>query len=636
MKKALSLTLFMLTLITVFFCTSFCTSAAENEDTAKTQIQNSSTYYEYNYSEKTLTISGRGNVPNFTNSSNSETSQPWYSLKTNAMIDKIIVEEGITSLGEYCFYGVAAKEIILPSTLERLLNNSFAANSVLQTIDISSVKSISNYAFYGCEGLESIYFSKALSYIGYNAFEGCTALSSVKFESMNMSTMISGNAFLNCPSLKSVDIPRYASLGSRSFGYKSIPVSTIYEDFSIGVFRDSKAYTYSKNNNLVINRRMLDSMVINEGDELTGAYYSDNLKESIKYYFTAPASCRYVFYSSGDVDLDCTLSDSNGKVVAAAVDNSDTDLNFTLEHLLSEGEVYCFEVSSINSIGDYTLCLMPTGFTGADIDWNIELSASTVLNDKPTVQELISGMSVDFYYDSGYVYKMQFAEGSSYLGMKLHYEGVLEDKLNCGDNIDYILVGEKRLEFNIRVNHSYSKTVFEPTVKIDGFTRYVCDLCSNSYITDFVEKLGQDVHGRLMVLEAPHAGAIEGIGIPEASIYDNEGNWIAETDENGYFYVYSVYDNITFETNLGMLRTVKIEKGKADLGNIAIVNCDFNSDGYVNAKDFAVIKSVFGEYDAEDYTFKSIDINRNGQIDYGDWEYAQSFLAYGKLDDNVY
>lgn len=636
MRRLFSLLIFWAVLVvTLCFTTSYAL-AVQTEDIERTCIQNSATYYEYDHATKTLTLSGAGAVPDFTNSSNSATSQAWFRWRADGSIDRVVVEEGITSLGNYCLYGVTAREIILPDSLERLSSFSLAANERLEHINLKNVKVLSNNVFYCCSDLEDITIPRVTTYIGSSCFEGCTSLSSVTFRNMSARVSILSRAFLGCRRLDRVDIPRYATLGAYSFGYSSASAGSIYESFSIGVFRDSQAYTYSENNNLILARRLLDSITIYQGEEVSGTYYDDNISEVFYYYFTPTADCEYLFFSAGDVDLDCTLTDSDNNIIAIASDNSDTDLNFTIRLVLTAGERYCFAVRSVNSIGEYTLCIMPTGFLGVGIDWDLRMNAALVVGRQVDIENIINDLSVDFYFESGYVYHMPFSEGASYMNMTLHYGGQLNNTLSCGDNYDYITVGDEVLEFNIFVVHSYEEFIFEPTIALKGFTRHVCVLCGDSYLTDYVDKLGQDVYGYLRILEAPGGEAIEGSAVACSSIYDSNGRWLDDTDENGYFYILNAYDKLIFESPFGPQREVEIVKGTENLGTIEIVCCDFNNDGYVNAKDLALLSTAFGMESEGEYTIQSIDLNKNGIVDYGDWEYAQPFLAYGRLDENVY
>ena len=121
MKRLCSLIAGTVVFIAVFFCASFLSFAAPSQitDIEKTQLGSSKTYYSFNAETKTLTISGEGAMPNFSTSQSMSDAQPWYGWRNDGSIEHIVVEEGITSLGNYCFYSMSVGDIILPSTLKQ-------------------------------------------------------------------------------------------------------------------------------------------------------------------------------------------------------------------------------------------------------------------------------------------------------------------------------------------------------------------------------------------------------------------------------------------------------------------------------------------------------------------------------------
>lgn len=652
MKKYLaliiSLTVFIVMLLGIKM-TSFA-SPSQTVDIARTRLGTTDTYYEFDAKTKTLTISGSGAAPNLENRSTGTLHQPWFTWKVDGSIERIVVENGVTALGNNFFRGVDVADIELPSSIAKLGSYALAENASLKNINIENVVSISNHVFYACSGLERIFIPSDTSYIGINAFEGCSSLEQVEFEKMSMTVTISTSAFLKCPSLKSVTVPRYAKVGGYAFGFQKASAGAVYEDFVLNVYSDSPAYTFAKNT--FIKYSLLTDMIIYEGDELACKYFCNettdsngnvridtNIDEKINYYFTPDADALYTFYSTneGNIDIDCTLKNSKGEIIKVATDNIEyEDLNFTIEWELNAGETYCFTVESVKQVGDYTLHLLPVGMEGVRIDWDLTFPAGYFPQGEIDIPYLINGKSVDFLFSSGYVYHMPFEEGASYLSKELHYAGILNNKVSCGDNYDYITVGDERLEFCIHIEHSYIYETVEPTVKEQGYKLYTCTLCGDNYKTDFVERLGTDVHGQLKLLADTNGTVIENSFIAFAYIYDNNGELVGRTDKQGFFSVECAYEQLTFESPDGARRTIAVERSKSDLGEIAVIGCDFNCDGYVNAKDFAIFTKVFGKYDNDDYLFMGLDINENGEMDAGDWEYAKNFYTYGKLNESIY
>ena len=98
----------------------------------------------------TLTISGSGAMNNY---ATYYSIAPWYDDR--AKILAVVIEDGVTSIGEDAFY------------------NCSSLNSI--TIP-NSVTTIGEMAFYGCSNLESIDIPESTKTIGDRCFEGCTNL----------------------------------------------------------------------------------------------------------------------------------------------------------------------------------------------------------------------------------------------------------------------------------------------------------------------------------------------------------------------------------------------------------------------------------------------------------------------------
>lgn len=631
MKKSVFLLACFLVLISIFTGNSIALAAVQPTDDSEILLGRGDTYYSFDSSAKTLIIGGNGAVPDFTTTD----LQPWANWRKSGCINKIVVREGITYIGNHFFDTVQAAVIELPDSLTRIGSYAFADNYELTDIKMSAVIGIANNAFMNCSSLKSVFIPKSVTSIGSNAFCNCAVLENVRFESMNMNIRIGGSAFLKCPCLTSVDIPRYTTMSRYSFGfYDDADTGSVYENFTMNVFRDSKAYTYAVK--YFVKYTLLDTMNLCEGDELNCEYFSDSLSEEIKYYFNPSYDGQYNFYSSGEVDVDCVLTDYEGNIIAAADDNSPDDLNFRIQCDLKAGEQYCFTVKSIKSVGKYKLYFMPIGIEKVEIGWNIPLSAESIPDGNVNVGALIKGLKVNFIYSSGYTYNFPFEENGEYLGMKMHYNSGLNDKVVCGENIDSITVGDTVLEFKVTVNHSYTPEIIKPDLTHGGYTMYTCVLCGDSYKSDFTDCLGTNVTGHIAIMSNPQGEIIENSFVPDVYIYNNDGEMVGVSDDKGNFNIDYAYDYLILETPFGPKRKVDIIRGVNDLGNIGIVYCDFYADGYINAKDFAALQQVFGEYDENVITAASLDIDNNGVIDFADWEYAKSYFTYGKLTESVY
>ncbi len=93
-------------------------------------------------SEGTLTISGTGAMTNYSWSKHPS----WYDYRNS--IKKVVIGEGVTSVGEEAFYGCSSiAEVQLPSTMKALCYNAFSACNALTDVTIPPSVDLIDFAF---------------------------------------------------------------------------------------------------------------------------------------------------------------------------------------------------------------------------------------------------------------------------------------------------------------------------------------------------------------------------------------------------------------------------------------------------------------------------------------------------------
>ena len=137
---------------------------------------------------------------------------------------------------------------------------------------------------------------------------------------------------------------------------------------------------------------------------------------------------------------------------------------------------------------------------------------------------------------------MPFNNGTSYRGMEIKYNNLLNGKVTCGENKDSITVGNKTLEFTINIVHSYVSTVVNPTITGSGYTEHKCVYCGDTYRDSYVDKLGQDVYGSVYLINSKYGGVDLNRPLEDVDIYNSEGKYVGSTDKNGTFSVEYAYD----------------------------------------------------------------------------------------------
>ncbi|MCR4663795.1 MAG: leucine-rich repeat domain-containing protein, partial [Paludibacteraceae bacterium] len=115
-----------------------------------------------------LTISGTGAMTNYTYSSNA----PWYSYSRS--ITTVIIEDGVTSIGNYDFRGCSSlTSVTIPNSVTSIGDYAFQYCRSLTSVTIpNSVTSIGQYAFSYCSSLTFITIPNSVTSIGECAFNG--------------------------------------------------------------------------------------------------------------------------------------------------------------------------------------------------------------------------------------------------------------------------------------------------------------------------------------------------------------------------------------------------------------------------------------------------------------------------------
>ena len=233
MKKAISILLCLCLALSVFTVVPFAASAAEVTEESIGATSGTTVDCTWALDDNdTLTISGYGAMGDYSSQKLNGTwitTAPW-----GANIKTVIIEDGVTYIGSYAFYGCTGlTSVTIPD----------------------SVTSIGSNSFYGCTGLTSITISDSLANIEGDAFnntawynnqpDGMVYAGRVAYKYKgtmpdNTSIIIrdgtkgiAGSAFERCNGLRSVIIPdSVTSIGFGSLGYnwgrKKIDGLTIY------------------------------------------------------------------------------------------------------------------------------------------------------------------------------------------------------------------------------------------------------------------------------------------------------------------------------------------------------------------------------------------------------------------------
>lgn len=197
-------------------------------------------------SKGTLTISGTGAMTDYTKSGvapwnkdyeeirfvvieNGVTTIGEYAFENCTLLESVVISDSVEKIGKYAFSGCSAlKRISLPDSIAQIGDHAFRASGLeavkipegvtllgegmfarcpnLQTVELpSTLQTIREIAFIG-SGLNKIILPENLKYIGYECFYGCTNLEEIKIP--DSVTILDYSVFEGCSSLKKVTLSK--------------------------------------------------------------------------------------------------------------------------------------------------------------------------------------------------------------------------------------------------------------------------------------------------------------------------------------------------------------------------------------------------------------------------------------------
>lgn len=212
---------------------------------------------QWELSAGTLVISGKGKMRDYTDAHMA----PWFD--SASAIKRIVVKEGITSIGDLAFYNcdkalfVALPESVtkignrafkncfslvgirLPKSLEAIGEASFEACTALKSLDMpQALKSIGNYAFINCTTLSTVSIPQGVTELGRVVFAYCTGLT--RAEILCSLTRVPDWTFYGCTALRAVALPQTVTEAGEYAFENCDNLSGIYYDGTAGLLPPEK------------------------------------------------------------------------------------------------------------------------------------------------------------------------------------------------------------------------------------------------------------------------------------------------------------------------------------------------------------------------------------------------------------
>ena len=282
----------------VLFMVSLSSTLAAQETSGKC---GDSLSWEYDAATNTLTIRGTGEMysyleyENHGNYSTSYSTAPWQEF----WIRKIILQEGVSYIGDAAFWGLRIDTLYMPKTVKSIgglafekstlsvlkfagslidycdlklavgvlvydiwgdsygysavpvLEKLFIQNQLVEDLTIPEGATMSSYPFRGYKGLRSVVFPLGMTSVSSHAFAECTGLKDI--DAGNIET-IGESSFEGCTALEQIDIGDLKKIGKSSFeGCVSLP--EVYLD-SIEIIGDEAFSACSSLKTIILGNRL--------------------------------------------------------------------------------------------------------------------------------------------------------------------------------------------------------------------------------------------------------------------------------------------------------------------------------------------------------------------------------------------
>ncbi len=320
-----------------------------------------------------LTLNGTGAMPEYSEDADSP-------FANSTDIKKIIISDGITSIGSYTFLSCTAlKSVNIPETVSDIgiaaffgcfalkaiytdeNNNSFSSvdgvlfnkdkttlvqypvGKVLTSYTIpDGVTHISDAAFAYCDKLQSVVFSDTVETMGYAVFSACSNLTSVTLS--NNLQYVNEISFYLCKSLTEITIPDSVTLiGNSAFG-ECEGLTVINFGDGVEEIADNAFVLCTSLEAVTIpdNVERIGEDAFSDCEKLSEIVLSDNVKSIGKNAFR-----RTAYYNNSDNWKNDVLYINNHIIKANATLSGDYAVDDGTKNIASEAFLNCSELTSV-------------------------------------------------------------------------------------------------------------------------------------------------------------------------------------------------------------------------------------------------------------------------------------------------
>lgn len=482
---------------------------------------------------------------------------------SNSNIETITLPDTIESIGDDAFSNTNLKSVTA-NNLCFLNKKCFYNCNQLSDIDLSKVKEIGSEALYGCKslpkqpdfssvdwvaekGLAGTYFNIVnlpnCTKTGENAFDSCKAEEII----MNKATSIGAQAFYNCSNLKTLYIPNATGLANDNFnGCTNIKLIFAPKIKSLRLSIPSNVTIYAYR----LTSASLPQKYLEYKYTIISPEYEpwmNNIPEKYQSSITHIISDDIAQSKGAQI-----RTKDNGLRFGFAFDENSIGFDFKkYAENIEYGFVYTYK--SLNGLNDFQKndslrANDSTVYTKSANKRNVEGTVSTY-------NAVFTGIPKDHLTDE--------VSARAYVcidGMYFYSPVITRSYSSASSADDYIGIEEADNDIVFVHEHSFVKSIISPKCVEKGYTLYKCSKCTESYTENYIDALGHNYK-------------------------------FVSADNSELTYKCSDCDSTVTKTKSELPIFIDYVNTKVVRGNDNMY-LDLNNDGYINAKDYALLNKI--------------------------------------------
>ncbi len=483
---------------------------------------------------------------------------------TNITIPDKINGIEVGSIKEGCFKNSNIENVTLPSSVTSIEQQSFYGCDNLKSINLSNVKSIGTEALTNCQsltdnidlssvetiserGLAGTYFKTMnlpkCTDIGDSAFEDCTMQKIV----LNSATNLGSNVFKNCKNLEMIYAPKVKGFdgcsGCTNLNLVFVPTTKVID---IDIPNNATIYCSDKLTSINFYEEYSDYKCT-----IVSPEYTPGLREANSYGY-------------GDA-YSHIISDNIAQSKGAQIRTRDNGLRFGFEF---DDSNVGFDFKNYAKNIDYGFVYTYDSYEGkSDFQKNIALRANksnvkvkaalkrTVDGTISTYNAVFTGIPAEHINDE--------ISARAYVnidGMYFYSPVIIQSYSSASSADDYVGIEEADNDIVFVHEHSFVKSLIAPKCEKKGYTLYKCAKCNESYTENYIDALGHNYK-------------------------------FVSADNSELTYKCSDCDSTVTKTKSELPIFIDYVNTKVLRGNDNMY-LDLNNDGYINAKDYALLNKI--------------------------------------------